>query len=156
MFSKEVEIKVKIGLKKSNKENFVKDLKKSMDDKIMPAVNNFMKRALFYKDIKPGDRRDLATFRSQNAGILTAAIMDAVDKSKVNLRSPKDTIVEIKNLDNRPGIEIEISLSTNDSASKVFEEKKFSTEDILEGVTHLSPSRVDRIFQDAAKKLKEQ
>jgi hypothetical protein len=94
--SKEFEIKIIVKDTKDNIAGYKKQLERMMNNEVSVFAQNFAKEFLIYKDMKITDApKDWLSFRSKNAGIIAAAVMDNIDKTKINMKDPRDTRVHI-------------------------------------------------------------
>jgi hypothetical protein len=154
--SKEFEIKIIVKDTKDNIAGYKKQLERMMNNEVSVFAQNFAKEFLIYKDMKITDApKDWLSFRSKNAGIIAAAVMDNIDKTKINMKDPRDTRVHIEPLPNGiSGTQVVIEGSTNEAASKAYEERKLTERDVFNEVTKLSPSSISTIFKRAADGLR--
>ena len=153
--SKTYELKLKIKSSKDGIEKFKKQMGEAMNENVLPEMKKFLSEFLLGKDLKPGDRVRWDRFYSQKAGIITKAIMDKADKSKINLLD-KNTEISVERLPmGRKGVQVVLSAKVSDEASKAFKEKNFGLPGVLRKIMNFDESTKNQISKDVEKALKE-
>jgi hypothetical protein len=152
---KERILKLKIRGTSEDLQNYKKNLKKAIDDKILPEMKGFLKEFLLGKGLRPGQHYRWDRFYSQNAGIITKAIMDRADKNKINLLD-SGTEISVENLPpGKKGVQVVLNAKVAKEAARLFTEKKFSLEAVIRRIYNFDEATAKEISEDVAKDLKE-
>ena len=145
MDSKDYIIKVRLSGEGNYIQKLKADFKKTIEDKILPDVKNFLNEALLYNHMNSNSSRTLDEFRTQNAGLITRGVLDAITKKNIDLDKSKVRVTKEPTM-----IDVDIQLI-------LLKEEAFKPDIdpdmIVKKITSLDESKYQRIFNAAAKNL---
>ena len=146
MAGKYYEIKVPITSKEE-----IKKFKDSFSDlfkeKISPDMSKAVRDVMVFHNIEPGTTRDWSSFRAANAGIVSAAILDNINKRFIKTGKGTFSNVRVERSGN-----ISEVIITGEVDTEAAKELNVEPEAVIKMIAGLTPARVKQIFDESTRK----
>lgn len=146
MAKKYHEITIKLGKIEGNKlKNEISDIIK---DEVSKDMEESARKLLLYRKMKPGQSRDIPTFKLQNAGFLSRGVIENLDMSGAKIGKGSESRVNINKTDK--GSEVEILVESDPDAKDRYDD--YTPDAILRDISDLDPATASRIIEEAFRK----
>ncbi len=136
-------IKVRLSGEGNYLQKLKTDFKKAMEGKVLPDVKKFLNEALLYNHMSDNSSRTLDEFRTQNAGLITRGVLDAITKKNIDLDKSEVRVTKEATM-----IDVDIQL-------RLLKEETFKSDvdpdTIVKTKTSLDESKYQLIFNAADK-----
>lgn len=146
MAKKYHEITINLGKIQANK--LKKEISEIIKEEVSVDMEESARKLLLYRKMKPGQSRDIPTFKLQNAGLLSHGVIENLDLSGAKIGKGSESRVNV-NKTNK-GSEVEILVESNPDAKERYD--NYSPDAILKDISDLDPATVSRIVEEAFRK----
>lgn len=131
-----------------------KQIGKMIEGELTPAIESFLTSFLLYHPKNLTGKTTLESFWKNNAGIITKALIDNIDKASIDSKKSGVTVEDIRGTVKKKQVAIQASALPD--TYKALSDKKFSEAGIMRKIAGFDENKESQILNRAAKALKDE